>query len=75
MKALLPFALVPLLATACAERTSPQTDMRLTCQLSKCVCAAPQRAFLASEPPHPVLWMDNGDAYCPDGYQLKLAKD
>lgn len=60
---------------ACAGDETAESDMRLTCQLSKCVCAAPERVFLAGEPPKEVQWTSNGDAYCPAGYSLKLAED
>ena len=75
MKSWLPLMPLMVLAAACASDETAETDMRLTCQLSKCVCAGPPRVFVASEPPKPVQWRENGDAYCPEGYELKLAKD
>jgi hypothetical protein len=75
MKVLIPLCLMTVLVAACADNKTAETDMQLTCQLSKCVCAAPQRLFLADAPPKDVLWRENGDAYCPEGYQLKLAKE
>ena len=60
---------------ACAGDETAQRDMRLTCQLNKCVCAAPERAFLAGEPPKEVQWTSDGDAFCPEGYSLKLGEE
>lgn len=67
--------LVLLLPAACAARKDSAVDLTLACQLNKCVCAAPKRLFLESEAPQAVLWKENGDAYCPEGFKLKLAKD
>lgn len=75
MKAAMPLVLVALVMAACAAEETAEGDMRLTCQLNKCICAPPSRAFLASKPSEPVLWKDNGDAYCPEGYQLKRAEE
>lgn len=72
MKAVMPLVLVAMAMAACAADETAEGDMSLTCQLNKCICAPPPRAFLATKPPEPVLWKDNGDAYCPEGYQLKL---
>ena len=64
------------LLAACAERTEDrQVDMALACQLNKCVCAEPDRIFLAEKDPEPVLWKENGDAYCSEGFELKLAEE
>jgi hypothetical protein len=75
MKAAMALVLVAMVMAGCAAEETAETDLRLTCQLNKCICASPPRAFLAPEPDKPVLWKDNGDAYCPEGYQLKLAKE
>jgi hypothetical protein len=75
MKAAMPLVLVAMVMAACATEETAESDLRLTCQLNKCICAPPPRAFLAPGPPKPVQWRDNGDAYCPEGYQLKLDKE
>ncbi|MDX1424159.1 MAG: hypothetical protein R3322_13535 [Kiloniellales bacterium] len=72
---LLTIFLAMLALAACAGDQPAESDLRLTCQLSKCVCAAPERVFLAGEPPQEVQWTSNGDAYCPAGYSLKLAEE
>ena len=74
MKTATPLVLLALVAACAADKTA-ETDLRLTCQLNKCVCAAPERVFLAAQPDKPVQWKENGDAYCPEGYQLELAKE
>ncbi len=75
MKPLILLAMVLTLLAACAEREESNVDLTLACQLTKCVCAGADRLFLEKDEPEPVLWKDNGDAYCRDGLELKLAED
>lgn len=49
-------------------------NLPLACQLEKCVCAHPDRHFYEKPNPEPVLWKENGDAYCPEGLVLEQAK-
>ncbi len=53
----------------------PIPGMELKCQITKCFCppttgAFPVRFDLESVP---VLWQDNGDAFCPEGHVLREA--
>ena len=73
MKTATPLVLLAMVA-ACAADETAETDMRLTCQLSKCICAPPPRLFEERGKNKPLLWKENGDAYCPEGYQLELIK-
>ena len=69
-------ALILGLLTGCAGGDDkPDLDLSHTCQLSKCICAGPDRIFLKREEPEPVRWKANGDAYCPEGMELRLADD
>jgi hypothetical protein len=42
------------------------------CQLRTCECAKPRGPLGTFADIQPVQWRDNGDAVCPDGYQLRL---
>ncbi len=75
MSPLFLMALMPMLLAACAEREESNVDLTLTCQLSKCICAGPEKLFLQEDEPEPLLWRENGDAYCPDGLELKLVEE
>lgn len=61
------------LTTACSAEEKPVVDLSLACQLNECVCVQPDRPFYEKPEPQPVLWKENGDAYCPDGLALELA--
>ena len=74
MRPLFPMAMMLMLLAACAERDEPSVDLTLACQLSKCVCSHRDRPFIEEKEPEPVLWRENGDAYCPDGLELKLVE-
>ena len=64
------------LTVACAGgEAEPEVDMALACQLTACVCAGEDKLFFERVEPEPVLWRDNGDAYCPEGLELRLAED
>ena len=75
MRPLFLMAIIPMLLAACAERDESKLDLTLACQLTKCICAGPDRLFLERDEPEPVLWRENGDAYCRDGLKLKLAEE
>ncbi len=75
MRPLFLMAMVLTLLAACAEREESKVDLTLACQLSKCICAGPEKLFLQEDEPEPVLWREDGDAYCPDGFELKLAEE
>ncbi len=75
MRPLFLMAIIPMLLAACAERDESKVDLTLACQLTKCICAGPDRLFFERDEPEPVLWRQNGDAYCRDGLELKLAEE
>lgn len=74
MRLLLVFAAILALAAACSIKEEESAiDLSLACQLNECVCVQPDRPFYEKPEPQPVLWKENGDAYCPDGLALELA--
>ena len=64
-------AALPLLLSACADDRKGDPKLAVACALKSCECT-PDGA-LASGEPEPVLWRENGDAYCREGYALRLA--
>jgi hypothetical protein len=75
MRVLILLAMIQLLPAACAGREEAKADLTLACQLAKCVCTGADRLFFKRDVPQPVLWTDDGDAFCPEGFELNLAKD
>ena len=75
MKPLLFLAMISTLLAACAEKEKSSVDLALACQLNTCVCAGPDKLFVKKDDPEPVLWKENGDAYCQEGLELKLANE
>lgn len=54
-----------LLLSACAQSDEAKRNLALACQTTSCVCL----------PEGPVLWRQNGDAYCPEGQVLRRSGD
>ncbi len=75
MRSLYLMAVILTPLAACAEREESKVDLTLACQLSKCICAGPEKLFLQEDEPEPVLWREDGDAYCPEGLELKLVEE
>lgn len=50
-----------------------QTSLAGACQMRKCECmeAGSMTPFAERRP---VAWRANGDAYCPDGFQLQMSR-
>lgn len=61
---------LPLLLAACAGDRKGDPNLAVACALKPCECT-PEGAFGGD--PAPVLWRENGDAYCPEGYALRLS--
>jgi hypothetical protein len=69
------FFLAFLLVGCSAER---QTTGSLggACQLGPCVCADTKALFWQTAKTVPLLWKENGEAYCPPDYALlRVPKD
>ncbi len=44
------------------------------CQVRKCACGPEGWSPFMAGGSAPVLWRENGDAYCPQGYELHLVE-
>ena len=58
---------------ACAGDPEQGRDLALTCQTTACECAPLDVSLFGEAEPGPVLWRENGDAYCPKGQALRRA--
>ncbi len=66
-------ALLGIGLAGCAREPFP--GMELKCQTTKCVCVATAVKFPIKPGLNtvPIVWQDNGDASCPEGYVLRQA--
>lgn len=64
--------LVMVAAHGCAARGPGGSSDALAgaCQVQKCVCGPAGWSPFMAGGSVPVRWRENGDAYCPDGYEL-----
>ncbi|MGF1608359.1 MAG: hypothetical protein ACFCUQ_03120 [Kiloniellales bacterium] len=70
-----PFGLIrllPLALTACAATKESDPALAHACQLKPCICAPAQTVLFRRDDNVPLQWKQNGDAYCPEGYVLRL---
>ena len=74
MRATLFLAAIAVLA-GCATERKPIAGMGDTCQTKKCVCEASRVGLFDDPEPVPVLWKASGEAYCPEGNVLRIAKE
>ena len=58
---------------ACAGSPEEGRDLALTCQSTACECAPTGISLFGDAKPGPVLWRENGDAYCAEGQALRRA--
>jgi hypothetical protein len=66
------FVLTLLLGTGLAGcALEPIPGMELKCQITKCTPSAVSFPVRPEPQRVPVLWKDNGNAYCPEGHVLR----
>ena len=61
-----------LFLAGCALQEKP--ELALACQTKECVCLPSQMSYPLKGEPAPVQWRPNGDAYCTEGYVLRLVE-
>lgn len=67
---LVPVLVLALAATAaCVATGKEDPSLAYACQLEACECLPKTLASLGDDP-QPVLWAEDGKAYCPDGHSL-----
>ena len=65
---------VAVLAGGCDFKEKKPPNLPLACETKQCVCTEIDPSFFWAAKEVPVEWKSTGDAYCPEGYMLKLAK-
>ena len=50
------------------------SNPELACQTIACICEATESDMLEKPAKSEVLWRENGDAYCPEGFALRRAE-
>ena len=70
-KELLAFVVALTVVAACAEKRQPPASLALACQVTKCTCVDSTAPFMGAAKTVPVLWQKNGDASCPQGFELR----
>jgi hypothetical protein len=53
----------------CSQTGLSQQDLSLACELHKCDCASDASTF---DPGKPLQWQQDGSAYCPKDYHLRM---
>ncbi len=62
------------LLAACEGDRKGDPNLAVACALRACECV-PDRGLFAGRKAEAVLWQQNGDAYCREGYALRLASE
>ena len=62
------------LAAGCDTKIKPLPHLPLACETRNCVCTETEIIVLRPVKEVPVEWKPTGEAYCPDGYVLRLSK-
>ncbi len=60
------------LLSACSQATETPPDLAKVCQVRKCTCTETGAGIFRAPDTADILWRENGDAYCPVGYELRL---
>lgn len=62
---------VAALLAGCAIQAETDPQNRYACQTLPCVCEPEELTLFNRGDTVPLLWKENGDAYCPEGHVLK----
>jgi len=52
-------------------QTPARESLASKCQFTECVCTLQKASVINKPTGAPVLWKDNGDAYCAEGYVVQ----
>jgi hypothetical protein len=59
-----------LVLAGCSAERETKASLSGACQLGPCVCADTKALFWQTAKTVPLLWKENGEAYCPPDYAL-----
>ena len=60
--------------TGCGSDREGDPSLRVACAVRSCECV-PKGGLFKSSSAEAVLWQQNGDAYCREGYALRLSDE
>ena len=63
------------LTAACDAEKKPLAHLPLACETRPCVCTQTELLVFTKVKTVPVEWRKTGEAYCPEGYVLRLADE
>ena len=64
--------LILLTGLGACQQPQSEVSLELSCQFKDCSCVGPRESILGSPVTQEVLWKENGDAYCAEGFRLEL---
>ena len=63
------------LASGCEFKKKVPPNLALACETRQCICTEVDEPFFQTAKKVPVEWKSTGEAFCLEGYVLKLTKD
>ncbi len=66
-------AALALLAGGCGPKMAERPNLPMACETNQCICTEADKFVWQKGEKSPVLWRSTGEAYCPEGYLLRLA--
>ncbi len=67
------FAAVAVLAGGCVEKKTEPAKLLFACETKQCICTEAEIFVWKKSKEVPAEWRSTGEAYCPEGYVLRLA--
>ena len=55
------------------QQPQPEASLELACQVKACSCIGARESIIGAPNVQEVLWKENGEAYCAEGYRLESA--
>ena len=74
-RAIVVVSTVAALAGGCEFTKTVPPNLPLACETRQCVCTEINAPFFQIAKEVPVEWRPTGEAFCPEGYVLKLTKN
>ncbi|MEM7224707.1 MAG: hypothetical protein AAF495_17145 [Pseudomonadota bacterium] len=59
------------LGLSACQQPETQGSLELACQVKACSCIGPRTSIVGAPQVQEVLWKQNGEAYCAEGFRLE----
>lgn len=69
----LPISVLIVSLAGCASGDRGISNPALACQTTKCICVQSDPGIFKKPETSAILWRENGDAYCPEGFDARRA--